>query len=292
MAALDRAFPLAHGPHGAVLISHHLHLNVTAPRKIALTEHGRIAEGGLRFAPCGAHLFGEFGHGVHHPHTATAAACRSLDQYWQQVLRDVCGVEFRQHRDPGCGHHLLGLDLRTHGLHGCGRRSNPSQPGIVDGTGKVSVLREESVAGVDGVSACHPRRCDEFRAVEITVDEDARVGFRDMRGAGVVDGVDGDSADTETAAGRENPAGYFATVGDQDSCDHATCSLLFAQALIGVVCSSRKRSSGASALRASAHRYIRKTPNFDAPSIGPLAMADRHIPSTVRVSRGSITPSS
>ena len=38
--------------------------------------------------------------------------------------------------------------------------------------------------------------------------------------------------------------------------------------------------------------YIRKTPNFDVPLIGPLAMADRHIPSTVRVSRGSITPSS
>jgi hypothetical protein len=39
-------------------------------------------------------------------------------------------------------------------------------------------------------------------------------------------------------------------------------------------------------------RYILKTPKFDAPWIGPLAIADRHIPSTVRVSRGSITPSS
>ena len=38
--------------------------------------------------------------------------------------------------------------------------------------------------------------------------------------------------------------------------------------------------------------HILKTPKFDVPLIGPLAMADKHIPSTVRVSRGSITPSS
>ena len=38
--------------------------------------------------------------------------------------------------------------------------------------------------------------------------------------------------------------------------------------------------------------YIRKTPKFMAPSIGSLSMTDRQMPSTVRVSRGSMTPSS
>ena len=56
-----------------------------------------------------------------------------------------------------------------------------------------------------------------------------------------------------------------------------------------------------SALRASVPRkrevpphraHIRKTPKFDVPLIRPLAMADKHIPSMVRVSRGSMMPSS
>ena len=103
---------------------------------------------------------------------------------------------------------------------------------------------------------------DDLRAVGITVDADAGVGFGHMRTLGVGVGVDRDGADTETSAGRENTAGDLATVGDQNTGDHGML------------------------------RYIRKTPKFDAPWIGPLAIADRHIPSTVRVSRGSMTPSS
>src|SRR5262249_6096574 len=64
----------------------------------------------------------------------------------------------------------------------------------------------------------------------------------------------------QPAAGGEHPTGDLAAVGDQHSSNHGA--------------------------------HIRKTPKFDVPLIGPLAMADRHIPSTVRVSRGSITPSS
>src|SRR6202012_3149289 len=70
-----------------------------------------------------------------------------------------------------------------------------------------------------------------------------------------------DGAQTQPPAGGEDPSGDLAAVGNQNSCD-------------------------------SHRRHIRKTPKFDVPLIGPLAMADKHIPSTVRVSRGSITPSS
>ena len=82
-----------------------------------------------------------------------------------------------------------------------------------------------------------------------------------VRGVGVGVGVDRDRAQAEIAAGREHPSGDLAAIGHQNSSDsHA--------------------------------RHIRKTPKFDVPLIGPLAMADKHIPNTVRVSRGSITPSS
>ena len=88
----------------------------------------------------------------------------------------------------------------------------------------------------------------------------ASVGLGDVRRTGVRIGVDGDRADPQTAAGGEHPAGDLPAVRDQYSRDHAL--------------------------------HIRKTPKFDVPSIGRLAMADMHIPNTVRVSRGSITPSS
>ena len=87
------------------------------------------------------------------------------------------------------------------------------------------------------------------------------VGLGDVRGCGVGIGVDGDGAQSQPTAGGEHPSGDLAAVGDQNSSD-------------------------------SHQAHIRKTPKFDVPSIGPLAMADKHIPSTVRVSRGSITPSS
>ena len=87
------------------------------------------------------------------------------------------------------------------------------------------------------------------------------VGLGDVRRVGVRVGVDRDGAQARVAAGREHPPGDLAAVGDQHSGD-------------------------------SHGRHIRKTPKFDVPLIGPLAMADKHIPNTVRVSRGSITPSS
>ena len=116
---------------------------------------------------------------------------------------------------------------------------------------------------MDGVGAGCPRGRDQLLRVQVPVaalQAYPRIGLGDVRRAGVGVGVDGDGADAETAAGGEDAAGDLAAVGDQNSCRHAA--------------------------------HIRKTPKFDVPSIGPLAMADRHIPNTVRVSRGSMTPSS
>src|SRR5580704_9556253 len=82
-----------------------------------------------------------------------------------------------------------------------------------------------------------------------------------MRRIGVRLGVDRDGAQAEGAARREHTSGDLAAIGNQNSSDRHL-------------------------------HHIRKTPKFDVPLIGPLAMADKHIPNTVRVSRGSITPSS
>ncbi|BBX42036.1 hypothetical protein MSIM_34870 [Mycobacterium simiae] len=100
--------------------------------------------------------------------------------------------------------------------------------------------------------------------VEIVVglgQADPGVRLGDVRGGGVGVGVDRDGAQPELPAGGEDAASDLAAVGNQYSSDGHWA-------------------------------HIRKTPKFDVPLIGPFAMADRQIPSTVRVSRGSITPSS
>ncbi|BCO77363.1 hypothetical protein MINTM009_11450 [Mycobacterium intracellulare] len=134
---------------------------------------------------------------------------------------------------------------------------------MLDGGREIGVLREEPVAGVDRVGTGGAGRGDDGLGVEIVVglgQPHPGVGLGDVRRAGVRVGVDGDGAQAQPAARGEHPARDLATVGNQNSSNHGA--------------------------------HIRKTPKFDVPLIGPLAMADKQIPSTVRVSRGSITPSS
>ncbi len=263
MAPLDRTFAFADRPHGAVLVGHHLDLDVMTGGEVALAEHGRIAEGRLRFAACGLHLPGQRRQVVDHPHAAAAATGRGLDQHRQLVGGDGVGIEFLEHRDARGRHHLLRLDLGAH----CGdrghRRTYPREPGIDHRGGELSVLREESVSGVDCVGTGRLCGGDQLGRVEVALGAfQSHPGVRlgDVRRRRVGIGVNGDRADAELAAGVEHSASDLAAIGNQDFGDHQV--------------------------------HIRKTPKFDVPLIGPFAMADRHIPNTVRVSRGSITPSS
>ena len=180
------------------------------------------------------------------------------------VFGDGVGVEFVEHRHAGGGHQFLGLDLGAHRAHRVHRRPDPGQARVLHGGREFGVLREESVAGVHGVGAGGAGGGDDGLGVEIVVglgQPHPGVGLGDVRRGGVRVGVDGDGAQAQPAAGGEHPSGDLAAVGNQHSSDSHVA-------------------------------HIRKTPKFDVPLIGPLAMADKHIPSTVRVSRGSITPSS
>src|SRR5271165_340792 len=82
-------------------------------------------------------------------------------------------------------------------------------------------------------------------------------------GIGVRIGVDGDGGEAERVRGLYYPGRDLAAVGDQqlgDGCGH--------------------------------QHHIRKTPKPRRPATGPLCTADRARPRTVRVSRGSMMPSS
>ena len=223
MAPLDGAFAFSNGPYRAVLVGEHLDLDVMAGCQVALAEHRRIAERRLRLAAGRLDLLGQLGQFADHPHTATTAACRGLDENGQLIRVDGFGIELVENRHSRGGHHLLGLDLGAHRRYSGGRRADPCQARVQHGGGEFGVLREESVAGVDRVRTRRAGRGDQLLGIHVpvaTLETHPRVGLRDMRRFRVGVGVDGDGADADAPAGGEHPAGDLATVGDQNLSDH------------------------------------------------------------------------
>src|SRR3546814_6570478 len=123
--------------------------------------------------------------------------------------------------------------------------------------------RQEAIAGVDRVRAGASSGFEDEVGTQVglrgAVAPQAYGGvcLLHERHLGVGVGVDDDGLDAEVAAGAQDAAGDLATVGDEQSRDHS-----------------------------------RNTPKFISPSMGWLLMTDRQMPRTVRVSRGSRTPSS
>ena len=96
------------------------------------------------------------------------------------------------------------------------------------------------------------------------------VGFGHVGGTLIGVGVDGHGVDAQVPTGAEHPPGDLAPVGHQHRGDR-----------VGSLCVAHRSPS-----------YIRNTPKPSAPRTGPEWMADRAMPNTVRVSRGSMIPSS
>ena len=149
------------------------------------------------------------------------------DQHRQLVGGDGVGVEFLEHRDARGRHHLLRLDLGAHRGDRGHRRTDPRQPGIAHRGGEFSVLREESVSGMDRVGVGGFRGGDQLRGVQVasgSFETHPGVGLRDVRRRGVGIGVDGDCADAQLAARGKDAAGDLAAIGDQHSSDHDVTS--------------------------------------------------------------------
>ena len=114
--------------------------------------------------------------------------------------------------------------------------------------------------GVGPGAAC---RVDDQVAAQVSVrrriagQRHGRIGVGDVRQAAIGIGVDGDGGDAEVAAGPHHPPGDLATIGHEHRPNHG-----------------------------------RNTPNRSVPATGALWAADNAMPSTVRVSRGSMIPSS
>ena len=229
-------------------------------------------------AACSRDGVDEFMRGADQPHPLAAASGDGLDQQREsdarrlrQPLLLVVAVQsgVGQHRDPGLAGDLLGPVLEPHVAHRLRRRPDEQHPGLGARLGELGVLGQEPVARMQGVRAAAPSCVEDLLAVQVGLAlvvppmATAAVGVQDVRRAGVGFGVDGDRADAHGAGRTDDPSSDLAAVGHQECADPG-----------------------------HGRPHIRNGAKLSAPATGAECVADRARPSTVRVWRGSITPSS
>ena len=276
VATLDRALALEAMHDVAPLVAQDLHFDVARPRQPALEEDRVVAEGARGLAPRRLDRRLEVVRRFHHPHALAAAARGGLDQ--QRIADRLRGgrrvgagrdLVRGQRGHAGRVHRALGGQLVAHRGDGVGRRPHPDQPRLLDGAREAGVLREEAVAGVDRLRAAAPGRVEDLSDVEValgrraTAQRDRLVGLAHERRVGVAVGVDGDRAQAHLAGGAHDAPRDLAAVGDEQAAE-----------------AGRRR------------HHIRQTPYPAAPLISLLWQAESDRPMTVRVSRGSMMPSS
>ena len=115
-----------------------------------------------------------------------------------------------------------GAGLRAELTHGGSRRPDKNNAGSGTGFGEVGVLREEAIAGMDGVGAALAGDFEDAVAAEIGVGRGRGaeavgfIGVHDMERGTIGVGVDGYGRDAELTAGADEAECDFAAVGDED----------------------------------------------------------------------------
>ena len=276
VAPLQRAVALVQVHGVAVRVGENLDLDMPALLDETLEQHSIIAEGPGSLAARTGESFGKFRCGADDAHALAAAARRWLDQ--QRVLQRVCRrkqiciglvviVVARQHGHAGGGHQAPCLALRTHAIDRGRGRTDENEAGRFAGTGEVGVLGKEAVPGMKRFAATLLRHGEQLVAVEVTfagggrADADGLVRHPHVQRSTVGFRIHGDGAQAQPPRRANDAAGDLAAVGNQDALEHGGSHIL-------------------------------KMPNGVSPSSGRQVAAARARASTLRVSAGSITPSS
>ena len=169
MTALDAALALEQGDDVSMGVGQHLDLDVAGGGDVALKEDGAVAECREGLASCPGQGVGQGVRPLDDAHAPSAASGRGLDQQRPPEERHRVGVrgrvpvdrDRRKGRHSGRPHHVLGPDLGAHGIDGIRRRADPDQTGGDHGPGELARLRQEPVAGVDGVGPGSLRRLEQ-----------------------------------------------------------------------------------------------------------------------------------
>jgi len=215
-----------------VAVAEDLHLDVARAQHSSLQQEVTVAEGRRCLAPRPGQRRGQFVRRFHQAHPPPAPPGGGLDHQRIAEARrfvDQCGLVLRraviagQDRQPQPGRQPPRRALVAHSIDGGRRRADEAQPGRGAGAGKVGVLGQKAVAGVERVGPGAGGGAEDGRDVEVGVgrrggaDAHSGVGGADVGAVGVGVGVDGHGADAQPAAGADDATGDFAAVGDKDS---------------------------------------------------------------------------
>ena len=249
-----------------MVVAEHLHLDVAAPLDVALEQHRVVAEGAAGLPARGRDGLLELVGRAHHAHALAAPAGRGLGEDGEgqrgRVLDRAVGPDgVRRHDgDAGGDGDLAGGVLAAHLVHDRGAGADEPDARLLQRGGEGRALGEEAVAGVDGVGPGGHRGRDDLVDVEVGGDRDRVVGGAHVGGVGVEVGEDRDGADAQAGGGPHHAAGDLAAVGDEQAGDGT----------------------------ASSHPEDAE----EGAGTGAWAQAASAMPSTRRVSVGSMTPSS
>ena len=231
VAALERAVTLVEVGHVAVLIAQDLHLDVLGLHQELLHENIVVAEGLLGLGLHQIEVDAHFLHGVAPAHAAATAAAGCLEDDGEAKLhRKALGLLPAGEGLLGAGGgghaaldgHLLGRELVAHHVQHPGVGADELDAGGFAGPGQITVFRQETVAGVDGVGAVLFGQMDDAGNIQISAqrafvltNQVGLVGRCAEQAVSIFIGIDGDGLQAQIVAGTENTHGDLAAVGYQ-----------------------------------------------------------------------------
>jgi hypothetical protein len=236
VAALHRAVALAEMEGVAVGVGQHLDFDVAGMIQVLFHVHDRIAERRVGLAAGQVHGGQQRGLAVDHPHPAPAAAAGRLDDDGiADLVGDAQGVLIVVAQWPvraghagyaGFLHRPDGGHLVAHQPDGVRPRTDENEAALLDPLGKIGVLGQKTVAGMNRHRVGDLGGADDRRHVQIALgggwraDADGFVGQTHVFEFAVHRGMHGDGADAEFPAGAQDAQGDFAAVGDDDLFEH------------------------------------------------------------------------
>ena len=149
------------------------------PLDVALAEDAIVSEGGSRLPARGCERVLELGRAANDSHAAPAAARRGLDD---ERIADVVGLPVWHDGHTGLAGDLLRGELVAALPQCVGRRPHERDTGSLHRLRELGALREEAVAGMDGVRRRLARGLHDRGGVEVALDLQHPVGGR-ARGA-------------------------------------------------------------------------------------------------------------
>ena len=196
MTSLNGTVTFTQVDHVAMFIGQNLNFNMARLLAIFLDIHFRISEPGLGLGPRGCKGIRQRSLGMDYFHAAAAATGGGLDDHRKSdLLGNLDRLFNRMHTFLGAGQNrnalldnrLAGADLVAHDPHALGGWPDKGDAALFTHFGKIGILGEKSVSGMNRFGIGQLRSTDDGVDVEIALgawrrsDTDTFVGHLDMQ---------------------------------------------------------------------------------------------------------------